>query len=408
LSVFFRGDGSGNASLYKGLDTPIFPSIPTFNTGITGRGAWHNYAVRYDRTGKKIEIYVDEVSKGIIDLTTFANGVYQNFSNAAVGGGAGLPGGENRTWTDNFQVGGIGVPPPPPGVHPNPGTIPGLPSGLVSFWDFDEASGPEPGLTLDYAWDRRDGNHGSFFGTTARTTGIVGRGAAEYHNAAGEGVNVGAGVGNNFFTPNGITVEALFTTTWDGVSAQSEFFRKEDGGNRILLSFQTDANTNNAFGQLIGSDSAPGISLGLNTGVAGYTEMDVALDGQNGRPTLAELANGDPHHIVATYDAATGMKAIYIDGNLIGAFDGPDNAPIIDGGGAEAFIGSDRGGEPFAGVLDEVAVWDRALPPADIAAHLQNFAQGQNYFVPEPGTWSLAAIGMAVVAAVGAVRRRNR
>jgi MYXO-CTERM domain-containing protein len=112
LSVFFRGDGSGNASLYNGTkDTPIQSEFPTFDTGVTGRGQWHNYAVRFDRTDKEIELFVDEVSVGTIDLTQFAGGLYQNFSNAAVGAGAGLGAGENRTWTDNFQVGGT-VPEP--------------------------------------------------------------------------------------------------------------------------------------------------------------------------------------------------------------------------------------------------------------------------------------------------------
>jgi len=50
-------------------------------------------------------LFVDEQSAGVIDLTTFAGGLYQNFSNAAVGAGGGLGAGENRTWTDNFQVG---------------------------------------------------------------------------------------------------------------------------------------------------------------------------------------------------------------------------------------------------------------------------------------------------------------
>jgi hypothetical protein len=112
LSVFFRGNGSGNASLYNGTtDTPIQREMPDFNTGITGSGQWHNYAVRFDRTGKEIELFVDETSVGVVDLTTFAGGLYQNFSNGAVGAGSGLAAGENRTWTDNFQVGGV-VPEP--------------------------------------------------------------------------------------------------------------------------------------------------------------------------------------------------------------------------------------------------------------------------------------------------------
>ena len=106
VSVFFRGNGSGNASLFNGTtDTPVQSQIPGFNTGITGSGQWHNYAVRFDTVNKQIELFVDEQSVGVIDLTTFAGGLYQNFSNAAVGAGGGLGAGENRTWTDNFQVG---------------------------------------------------------------------------------------------------------------------------------------------------------------------------------------------------------------------------------------------------------------------------------------------------------------
>ena len=108
LSVFFRGDGSGNASLFNGaVDTSIQSVIPSFNTGITGKGQWHNYAVRFDRTNKQLEIFVDEQSKGVIDLNTFAGGAYQNFTNDFVGVGGGV-GGDNRVWTDNFQVGGAG------------------------------------------------------------------------------------------------------------------------------------------------------------------------------------------------------------------------------------------------------------------------------------------------------------
>ena len=112
LSVFFRGNGSGNASLFRTVnavntDTPIQgqPGYETFNTGITGPGEWHNYAVRYDRGNNVIELFVDEQSKGVIDLTTFAGGTYANFDTAAVGAGAGMGAGNNRGWTDNFQVG---------------------------------------------------------------------------------------------------------------------------------------------------------------------------------------------------------------------------------------------------------------------------------------------------------------
>jgi hypothetical protein len=101
LSIFIRGDGSGNASLYNGsLDTPI-----GLSTGLLNDGRWHNFAVLFDTNLKTIDIYIDEQLRGSVNLITFAGGTYQNFSTAFVGVGTGLGAGQNRSWTDNFQVG---------------------------------------------------------------------------------------------------------------------------------------------------------------------------------------------------------------------------------------------------------------------------------------------------------------
>ena len=121
LSVFFRGPGwatnathGNNISLYNGVtDTPIRgqPGYEEFSTGLSDiTRAWHNYAVRFDAANEEIEIFLDEVSLGVIDLNTFAGGIYAGFSNAAVsvGGTAG-----DRIWSDNFQV---GAPIPEPGT----------------------------------------------------------------------------------------------------------------------------------------------------------------------------------------------------------------------------------------------------------------------------------------------------
>ena len=66
--------------------------------------------------------------------------------------------------------------PEPPQPFPDPGNIPGLPAGLVTYIDFDEASGPGVGGTLDYAYDRQDDNNGSFQGNAARVSRPGGRG----------------------------------------------------------------------------------------------------------------------------------------------------------------------------------------------------------------------------------------
>lgn len=398
LSVFFRGDGSGNASIFNGTtDTPIQSIIPSFNTGITGAGQWNNYAVRYDQVDQEIELYVNEDSKGVIDLTTFAGGIYQGFSNAVVGVGAG-DGAGDRTWTDNFQVGGA-MPPPVP--HPDPGNIANPPSNLVAFYDFNEANGPVQGNTLNFAYDRVGSMDGVFQGTATRTDGIVGHGAAQYNNVLTDAVNIGNSL--NLTGADGITLETIFTSNWDGLD-QAEFFRKEDGNSRILLSFQRLENITNDFGQLVGDENFPGISLGINVNGA-YEELDVAFDGQDGRPTLAEVSDGNPHHLAATYDATTGVKSIYLDGVLIGSFSYGGAASLTTGGATDAYIGNyTSNSEPFDGVLDEFAIYNSALSLSDIQAHIGNVLAGNdNYFIPEPSSFALLTLAMAA----GISRRRK-
>lgn len=109
ISVFFRGDGGGGVSVFNGgLDTPV----PGANTGIAawnaGQSRWYNYAVRFDIPDNEIEIYVNEVSVAVVDLDTFAGGVYAaGFSNQFVSVSTNTG---DRTWTDNFQVGGLVAP----------------------------------------------------------------------------------------------------------------------------------------------------------------------------------------------------------------------------------------------------------------------------------------------------------
>ncbi len=394
LSVFFRGDGSGNASLFNAsVDTSIQGEIPEFNTGIGGEGAWHNYAVRFDRPDQEIELFVDEVSLGVIDLTTFAGGIYQDFSNGAVSVGAGVGGG-NRTWTDNFQVGGTGdrLVIVPLEIPEDPGDIAGLPAGLVAYWDFNETAGPvAEGWAKGSAFDRVGDKDGAFTGTSDRTAGLVGQGALQVNGTIGDGVNVGS---EGFETSTGITVEALIAPTWDGTTLD-EILRKEDGGNRILFSFQTAVHTT-------GFDS-PGLSFGLNVG--GYSELDMPLDGVDGRPTLEDLTDGEAHHVAATYDSATGEKALWIDGVKAFSADMGAGTLAVTGGAANTFIGSSNGGEPFHGIIDEVAFWDIALDADTIALHSERARNGQNYFVPEPSSFVLALLGL--IGACVALRRRR-
>ncbi len=247
--------------------------------------------------------------------------------------------------------------------------------GLVSYWNFDEdATGTQP------VQDQPGGNLGAFESTAERTAGLIGEGAAQFNNVGGDAVNVGAGDDNSFAFDTGISIEALFQSEWLG-GDYDEIFRKEDGGNRLLLSFQDDANNGGANPPV---DPGPVLSFGLN--VDGYGELDMPLDGIDGRPTVDDLADGETHHVVATYDSDSGEKAIWIDGEKLWTVELSAGSLITSGGGAQATIGNvgPNAGEPFTGVIDEVALWDRALSGDQIAAHYANVLAGGNYFGGDP------------------------
>ena len=265
-----------------------------------------------------------------------------------------------------------------------------VPDSLVHFWNFDEAASGTGTAENLYG----TANHGSFLGGATRTAGLVGTGAAQFNGTNGDAVGVGP---ENFSFTTGLTVETVFTTDWDGTTF-SEFFRKEDSSNRILLSFQPGSGIN-------GSDS-PGISFGIYVG--SYGELDVPLDGLDGRPTLADVADGEMHHLVATYDSTTGEKAIYLDGVLLDSVTVTPGTLIASGGGALATIGAHGGGEPFNGVLDEVAIYSAALSAEQIGSHYERVSTGFTYFsVPEPNTFMLAGLGLVALLSCGRRRRRS-
>ena len=96
LTVFFRKDGAATGiGLYNGAAEA--------NTGATtgvSDSNWHRYGVHFDQPNDRLLIYVDRVLRTNINLATFADGAYRNYSNAAVG-----MGGTFVFWADNFQVG---------------------------------------------------------------------------------------------------------------------------------------------------------------------------------------------------------------------------------------------------------------------------------------------------------------
>lgn len=257
------------------------------------------------------------------------------------------------------------------------------------FLDFDDA---------DYPADPLSNLRGKPEGSVTRAAGIIGRGALQFSNHSSQKVMLGLGgseqVGRGIFgVRDGITIEALIIPRWTGKGwthrtpqnplglpyDYDQIFRKEDGEHRVLLSFQDDRGAEQPIVPVV--DPGPCLTFGLHLEGLGYSELDMPLDGQAGRPTLAQLQDGKFHHIVATYDAASGIKAIYIDGTVRFRHRFPAGSRILAGGGGRAAIGNTPyGDEPFNGVIDEFAFYDVALTPAEIDGHWRHAQAGRSYF----------------------------
>ncbi|MFM8702627.1 MAG: LamG domain-containing protein, partial [Planctomycetia bacterium] len=182
----------------------------------------------------------------------------------------------------------------------------------------------------------------------------------------------------------GISIEAVIVSRWTGSHRDyDEIYRKEDGTSRVLLSFQNDSPNYGGFSEPTVA-GGPCLSFGLHLAGRGYRELDMPLDGRDGRPTVAEITDGRPHHVVATFDSFTGRKAIFIDGLKRFEHVYPVGTLISSGGPATAFIGNHSRGEPFHGVIDEVAIYDFSLTADEVAEHHAHVSRGETYFGAVP------------------------
>ena len=141
----------------------------------------------------------------------------------------------------------------------------------------------------------------------------------------------------DFSQLRGITFSAWVLPT--DLSDYREIFRKEDGDNRVLFSFQSHGNI---------------LALGLN--INGYMECDAQIN-------PSSVLDGKWHHIAATYNTKTLL--VFLDGKKVGNVS--RNGKIEAGGSAPGCIGSTNGKECFQGAMDDLRIYNRALSDKEIA-----------------------------------------
>ena len=260
----------------------------------------------------------------------------------------------------------------------------------VCYWPFDDGDKSQHRMGQRVTADAMQSLPAALGDALQRCGGIVGPGALRFDNSMGSFARVQGGTGEKvglgtLSAAEGITIEAMIISRWTAASMDyDEIYRKEDGNCRVLLCFQNDGMTNAVHSE---PAVAPGpcLSFGLHLAGRDYNELDMPLDGRDGRPNVADLTDGRPHHVVATYDSFTGRKAIFIDGTLRFEHVYPEGTLIVSGGPEPAFIGSmQHGRENFHGVIDELALYDFALTADEITEHHERARRGETYFGPRP------------------------
>ena len=122
------------------------------------------------------------------------------------------------------------------------------------------------------------------------------------------------------------------------------------------------------FGHLFSKEmrtSAPvnGYAMVFENPTSVYVER--AVSSKNQRTNDALVTTGVFTHVVATYDGVN--QRVYVDGKATAAVVA-DSASLMDVA-ESAFIGSAGASNFFKGDIDEVAVYDKALTPTQVATH---------------------------------------
>ncbi|HLJ92679.1 MAG TPA: LamG domain-containing protein [Gemmataceae bacterium] len=213
---------------------------------------------------------------------------------------------------------------------------------LVGLYRFEDAT--NPGADSSPAGN----NLTAFGGWGIDPNGKFGQGLSFNGFDAVLGIDDGTGVPDDNRLPNGYPFDHSSYTLAAWVNTSSlvnDGFQSQLG----IIGWGFYGNAGRVIALRLKNDGNPGV-----TGIRHYWwSRDLDINGIN-------LSDGTYHHIVATYDAGTMVRQIYIDGSLAGS-DSPSALPNNPAASFRIGRTYDAGREYFQGTMDDVAVFNQSL-----------------------------------------------
>jgi hypothetical protein len=342
--VVYANNGDNTMSVCQNVipfsGSPIITSQPASSTNIVGTTATFTVAaagsISFDYQWSENGTNIDGATASTLTLTNVQLSQNGNYYSVLV---------TNLYGATNSLAAVLTVNPPPPSVA--------APSGLVAWW-------PAEGNANDII----GGNNGTMINGATFATGEAGQ-AFSFNNSGIQAVDIPYSSSLNL--TNQVTIE---------------FWMKADPGNSM-----------NYFQGLVTSDYYV-LSIDVGNPNLGVYGIDFAI---NDKGTFYQTANANGggahvsagvwHHVAGTYDGT--KLQLYIDGQ-------PSGKPMLHTGaisplvlpGEFISIGSEDGrascgctGRHFWGLIDEAAIYNRALSSNEIAA-IYNAGSAGKRFTP--------------------------
>ena len=142
--------------------------------------------------------------------------------------------------------------------------------------------------------------------------------------------------------------------------------------------------TENELQVLIGRETAGSthwwVGTQSATGNASFFLYDAAQNG-GGISGATSINDGEWHHIVTVRDAATGYNKLYVDGSLEADTVFTYSAGFVSSADVQVanFLQGGQHNYFFDGILDEIAIYDRALTEAEVREHYSKGVYNYGY-----------------------------